>query len=534
MDLRTVMLMLAVGSFLFGLLLIVFRMKKNSPQIVPYWITAKHLQAAGFFMLYLRTNTFDGLPILANTALILGCSYEAWAVRFLTGRLVKHRLHLSISVGIILVCLATIFLDRAYRAGLIFLLQSTFFFLPSLFLFGKSGMKFSLQLILAACYFLTGSVFLISAVLCLGFPQYALSLAGDPIFGVIPVVSFCIFLISGFILLMLAKEKSDLQIVEMQKALEKTQIQFQRIVETAIEGILIFDKDYRITFANKNMASMLGYTVNEMLGRSYISFFPESQLDVYKHQESLRKKGLDSVYECCLLRKDGQKHWFLISAKPIFDDYGRFEGSFGMFTDINERKEMELLLEETNRQLTELSNKDSLTGIPNRRCFDATLEHEYSRLRRSKSKLSVILLDIDHFKEYNDYYGHVMGDDCLRQVGKVLTSCISRSVDLAARYGGEEFACILPDTDIHGAVKIAERIRQRIQDLKIEHKKSSVSEFVTASFGVITVRYSPKVSLADIVAMADKLLYKAKVSGRNRIVFAELKGDKSALLQRNA
>jgi len=354
-----------------------------------------------------------------------------------------------------------------------------------------------------------------------------------PIFGIIPAVSFGIFLISGFILLMLAKERSDMQVMEIRQALKKKEIQFQRIVETAIEGILIFDEHFRITFANKNMASMLGYKVGEMIGRSYVSFFPKSHLDVYNRQESIRKKGDDSVYECCLLRKDGQKHWFLVSAKAIINDFGKFEGSFAMLTDINERKEMELLLEESNRRLTELSNTDSLTGIANRRCFDTTLEHEYYRLRRSNSKLSVILFDVDHFKEYNDYYGHVMGDDCLRQLGGILTSCINRSVDLAARYGGEEFACILPDTDLNGAVKTAEKIRQKIQDLKIEHKKSSVSDFVTASFGVTTVQYSEEISPKKIIGMADKLLYKAKVSGRNSIEYAEMKVPDQVRLQGN-
>ncbi|MFY9280131.1 MAG: diguanylate cyclase [Caldicoprobacterales bacterium] len=187
---------------------------------------------------------------------------------------------------------------------------------------------------------------------------------------------------------------------------------------------------------------------------------------------------------------------------------------------------MELLLQESNRHLTELSNKDSLTGIANRRCFDTTLEHEYSRLKRSNSKLSIILIDIDHFKEYNDYYGHVKGDECLRKIGQTLESCVNQGVDLAARYGGEEFACILPDTDIDAAVKIAEKIQQSIRDLQIEHKDSSVSEFVTASFGVTTVQYSPDIYLKDIIGMADKLLYKAKVSGRNIIKHAEFTLDR--------
>jgi len=521
MDLRTVMLMLAIGSFLFGLLLLVFKYIKNDPQEVPFWIMAKMLQAVGSLVLYSRTNTYDGLTALANIALLLGCAYEAWAVLALSGQLVKRWMHILTSVTIILVCIITIFMVSPYRSGLIFLLQSLFYFLPGVFLLGKSGRKSSLQLILAVSYCVTGTVFLAGAAVCLVIPQYALAVGGSAIFGLIPGASFCIFLISGFILLMIAKEKSDMQIQEIQKTLKKSENRFQKIVETAIEGILIFDENYNITFANRNMASILGYTVEEMIGRPYASFFPESHLDVYNYQVSIRKRGDDSVYECCLLKKDGKIHWFLISAKALFDDYGNFEGSFAMLTDINERKEMELLLEESNRQLTELSNTDSLTGIANRRCFDVILEHEYSRIRHTNSKLSIIMLDIDHFKEYNDYYGHVKGDECLRQVGRVLQNCIRKSVDLAARYGGEEFACILPDTDIHSAVKIAERIRQSIQELKIEHKKSPVSEFLTASFGVATVQYSSNRSPAEILAIADRLLYKAKLSGRNTIEYAE-------------
>jgi len=325
-------------------------------------------------------------------------------------------------------------------------------------------------------------------------------------------------------MLMLAKERSDLQVAEMQRSLEESKIQFQLVVETAIEGIIVFDQDFRATFANEKMASVLGYTVDEMLGRSYVSFFPESHLDVHDYQESLRRSGKDSVYESCLLGKDGKKRWFLISAKAITDDFGRFEGSFAMLTDITERKYIDLALEESNRQLRELSNMDSLTGIANRRSFDATLEREYSRLRRSNSRLSIILFDLDHFKYYNDRYGHVMGDDVLRRIGGTLADSIRESVDLAARYGGEEFACILPDTDIHSAVKVAERIKQRIADLEIEHEDSPVSSYITASFGVTTVQYSPELSLDEIVDMADKLMYKAKAAGRHRIESAEWRG----------
>ena len=525
-DLRIIRLILAIGSFIYGMLLILFKFNKKSPQEVPFWIMAKILQGIGSLLLFYSTDILDAVTMLGSIILLLGCSYEAWAIRIISEQNVKRMFHIGTSLAIIIICSITILLDRSYGTGLLYLTHSIFYLLPSLFLYRKTGMKFSLHLFLAVFYFITGFIFLLVAILYLVFPKYSLSLSNSGVFSIIPLMSFCIFLISGYILLMLAKERSDMQIMEIQKNLQKSQIRFQQIVETAIEGILIFDQNYRITFANENMASMLGYTIDEMRGRSYISFFPECQLDVYNHQEYLRKKGIDSIYECCLLKKDGQKNWFLVSATPILDDHGNFDGSFAMLTDINERKEMELLLQESNRHLTELSNKDSLTGIANRRCFDTTLEHEYSRLKRSNSKLSIILIDIDHFKEYNEYYGHVKGDECLRKIGQTLESCVNQGVDLAARYGGEEFACILPDTDIDAAVKIAEKIQQSIRDLQIEHKDSSVSEFVTASFGVTTVQYSPDIYLKDIIGMADKLLYKAKVSGRNIIKHAEFTLDR--------
>jgi diguanylate cyclase (GGDEF)-like protein/hemerythrin-like metal-binding protein len=129
----------------------------------------------------------------------------------------------------------------------------------------------------------------------------------------------------------------------------------------------------------------------------------------------------------------------------------------------------------------------------------------------------LILFDIDFFKLFNDSYGHVMGDECLRQVAGVAEECMARPADLAARYGGEEFACILPETDSYGAGVIAEKIRSGILALAIPHKGSSVAEYVTASFGVVTVRCRTDESAVDVVAKVDTLLYQAKSSGRNRV-----------------
>ena len=142
---------------------------------------------------------------------------------------------------------------------------------------------------------------------------------------------------------------------------------------------------------------------------------------------------------------------------------------------------------------------------------------EHRRHARSGEQLSLILLDIDHFKAYNDSYGHIAGDKCLQMIARVLESCANRPSDLAARFGGEEFVCILPETALGGAVAVAEKIRRSIMDINIPHKSSSVADRVTASFGVAAAHCSTEGSATDLLKQADTLLYRAKESGRNRV-----------------
>ena len=217
--------------------------------------------------------------------------------------------------------------------------------------------------------------------------------------------------------------------------------------------------------------------------------------------------------------KDGMSRYFIVNAKPLLDARGNVVGGVESFQDITERKRAEKALEKSNRKLEALSNTDGLTGIANRRRFDEIMAQEYARHARSGAKLSLILLDIDHFKSFNDCYGHLSGDECLQQVAQVMAECASRPADLVARYGGEEFACILPETDSSGAVAIAEKIRRDIIDRAIPHKGSKVADYVTASLGVVTVRCAIGGSAVDVVARVDELLYRAKSSGRNRVEF---------------
>lgn len=173
-------------------------------------------------------------------------------------------------------------------------------------------------------------------------------------------------------------------------------------------------------------------------------------------------------------------------------------------------------LEITKNELEALSHCDGLTGIANRRYFDKALEREWKAAKREKKFLSLILFDVDYFKKYNDFYGHLAGDDCLCQVAIAASPAIQRPRDTLARYGGEEFAVILPNTDIDGASICAERIRYEIENLHICHSSSPINPYVTASLGVSTLDPYTEVSVAlQLIKEADLALYQAKNEGRN-------------------
>lgn len=168
-------------------------------------------------------------------------------------------------------------------------------------------------------------------------------------------------------------------------------------------------------------------------------------------------------------------------------------------------------------ELELLSITDALTGLANRRRFEDVLETEFLRLKREKGQLSIIMVDIDFFKAYNDNYGHVEGDNCLAAVGRAIQQAVGRQQDLAARYGGEEFGCILPNTDHAAALSVAANIKNAITSLRLPHGYSGVADHVTASLGVATVVCDGTISPRQIVNMADERLYQAKGNGRNQV-----------------
>jgi diguanylate cyclase (GGDEF)-like protein len=169
-------------------------------------------------------------------------------------------------------------------------------------------------------------------------------------------------------------------------------------------------------------------------------------------------------------------------------------------------------------KLLTLAATDGLTGLANRFHFDGMLAYEYARHMRSGKEMALIMLDIDHFKAFNDTYGHISGDECLREIARAMTRTVSRSTDLVARYGGEEFVVLLPETSLRGAVTLAERIRNCIGALALPHKGSSTGH-VTASLGVVSGRFLTGSSIVDVLTEADVQLYAAKAGGRNRVAF---------------
>lgn len=186
--------------------------------------------------------------------------------------------------------------------------------------------------------------------------------------------------------------------------------------------------------------------------------------------------------------------------------------------DITDRKLMEIALQEANLKLELMANSDGLTQIANRRRFDDYLALEWQRHQREQNPISLIMIDIDYFKRYNDSNGHQGGDECLFRVAQAIAKVPQRQTDLVARYGGEEFAVILINTDTEGALKVSEDIKAAIADLAIPHENSAISDCLTLSIGIASLTPSVDISVKKLIEYADQSLYNAKKQGRNRAI----------------
>ena len=232
---------------------------------------------------------------------------------------------------------------------------------------------------------------------------------------------------------------------------------------------------------------------------------------------SQSQAGVDHEADYRALTPDGDYVWIRDVVHVARNAQGEVDSLVGFMFDISERKKTEQELIHLQRDLEALSFEDGLTRIANRRMFDNHLASEFKSAVRSGQPLSMIMLDIDHFKQFNDHYGHLQGDDCLRRVAAGLKTLATRPRDVVARYGGEEFVLLLPDTDADGALNLARQCVDILTELCIPHATSASGQFVTASLGVGTMVPADGMTAAAFTEEVDQLLYAAKRGGRNRI-----------------
>lgn len=297
---------------------------------------------------------------------------------------------------------------------------------------------------------------------------------------------------------------------------ELAHIILSQVFNASHDGTWAVDKNRKILRVNKKMLEILGKGIKDVMGKQCREICPPVCSAGCCPLEAILKRVPLVEHELQIPRPDGSPVSYLLTATPLRGLDGDVVGVVETFRDISERKHAEEIMRRANEELERLATRDGLTRLANRRRFDEFLDLEWRRMRREQTPISLIMCDVDHFKLFNDTYGHQAGDDCLRGVAAAIGGTVNRAGDLAARYGGEEFAVILSGTGAEGARLIAENIRQHVLDLQIPHAKSPVSPYVTLSGGLSSL--VPRDDHPErLIQAADEALYLAKQRGRNRI-----------------
>ncbi len=296
-------------------------------------------------------------------------------------------------------------------------------------------------------------------------------------------------------------------------------------LELALRGaeLGLWDWDVKNDRFNHNELTrlQLGYAVDEIGlggGEWRALFHPDDDVRV-RNTIDAHFRGETEAYECefRVLHKAGHPVWLLSRGKVVERDAeGKPLRMAGTHMDITERKRIELELQRLNERLTQLSTTDGLTEVGNRRLFDQTLSAEWARASRKHDRIALLMIDIDHFKPYNDSYGHPAGDECLRKVARLISETVKREGELVARYGGEEFALLLPGTDLAAARVVAERCLDALAEARIEHRASPTSPWLSMSIGIADAVAAPGTLPSALVEAADAALYRAKRAGRVR------------------
>jgi diguanylate cyclase (GGDEF)-like protein/PAS domain S-box-containing protein len=307
---------------------------------------------------------------------------------------------------------------------------------------------------------------------------------------------------------------------DLEKALLDSRNELNVVLTGISDGLARFDASGRLMFCNQRYQDLFPLTGALRVSGAMLSDILAAavergeQLDIPVYKV---KSWIGSVIGALVTGGEEEVRlfdgrWLHVRTNPIVG-----AGATVVVSDITTMKRAELGLLAVTERLKVLADTDALTGLANRRSFDDQLEKEILRSRRNMDSLSLVMIDIDHFKSFNDRYGHPAGDDCLRRVARAIKESVRRPADVVARYGGEELALILPDTEEAGAFEVAEAVRRSVEALHIEHI-GSVSGFVTISLGVATSQAPDDIAASLLLDHADEALYIAKGAGRNRVM----------------
>ena len=309
-----------------------------------------------------------------------------------------------------------------------------------------------------------------------------------------------------------ARVRTQLQIRSNSETQEEQAERLRTIVNNMAEGLLIIEADGRIQFTNPACDKYLGYQENELAGRAISELLnplvAQEYLEYFaRYAASPEMAHSHGTREVIIRHRNGSSVCMDLTLTPMYLRQPLF---IGLLHDITHHKQSEDALQRA-------AMVDPLTQIANRRHFDTFLEKEWQRSMRSGQPLSLVVLDVDHFKLYNDTLGHPAGDACLQRVAAAIASHALRPTDLAARYGGEEFVLLFAETGAETASMMAEAIRAHIESLRIPHPRSTTSEWLTVSIGVATIHPHQLDNTESLFVAADRAMYVAKEGGRNQV-----------------
>ncbi|MBR0787441.1 diguanylate cyclase [Bradyrhizobium manausense] len=303
----------------------------------------------------------------------------------------------------------------------------------------------------------------------------------------------------------------------MAAALVEKEAHFRLLAEGSSDMVTRIGLDERLRYVSPSSNRVVGWRPNQLIGTDALAgIHPEDRPQVQAIVDALKRGDME---EARITYRNGHRQqteiWLESTMRVTRRDNGSVDGVVAISRDITEQKKLETRLET-------LAIEDSLTGLANRRRFDERLKEEWARAYRDRSSLGLVMIDVDHFKAYNDEYGHPAGDACLRVVAKSIAAEVQRVGDLAARYGGEEFAMLLPNTDAAGCARIGERIRSAVHDACLVHATNPAGPCVTVSVGGAACRPSAErtAGTGSLVEAADRALYAAKAAGRDRLMMS--------------